>query len=548
MGKRTIIDPITRIEGHLRIEVDMEGGKVKEALSSGTLFRGFETILKNRDPRDAGLLTQRICGVCTHVHYDVSVRAVENALRVKPPANARIVRNLIKAAQYISDHIVHFYVLHGLDWIDVTKVLTADPKKAEDLAIAAGSTYNSGRAHLAEVKKKIETLVKSGQLGPFANGYWGHPAYKEPPEATLLIVSHYLDALEIQRLGGQIMAILCGKDPHTQGLVVGGVTCVKDILDPTRLGEVMFRFGKLKTFVDTAYIPDLLLAGSVYKDIGAQNIGAGHKNFLSYGDFPLSDSDDRASFFFPSGVVLNGDISKVIPFSPDKVSEHAKHSWYKYQDESKGLHPKEGVTEPHYTGLNADGTCKENEKYSWVKAPRYDNKPMEVGPLARVVIAYVSGNKEIRALVDYALKTLNVPASVLFSTLGRTAARALETKYISDNTQKWFGELITNLKTNEETSTRYTMPNSAEGFGLIEAPRGALGHWISIKDQKIANYQIVVPSTWNFSPKDANNVRGACEQSLLGTPCVDADKPIEVLRTVHSFDPCLACAVHTVRR
>jgi len=548
MAKRTVIDPITRIEGHLRVEVEVEGGKVKEALSSGTLFRGFEIILKNRDPRDAGLFTQRICGVCTHVHYDASIHAVENAIKIIPPKNARIVRNLIKAAQYIQDHIIHFYILHGLDWVDVTKVLSADPKKAEDLAYAVGSTYNASRGQFAAVKKKVENLVKSGQLGPFANGYWGHPAYKVPPEAVLLIVSHYLDALEVQRYGGQIMSILGGKEPHTQTLVVGGVTCVRDILDPKRLGEVIFRFKKLKEFVDTAYVPDLLLAGEVYKDYGVANVGAGHKNYLAYGDFRMSDDMDRKNLFFPSGVILNGDLSKVLPFDPEKVTEHVKHSWYKYPDESKGLHPKNGITEPNYTGLNSDGTCKENDKYSWVKAPRYDDKPMEVGPLARVLVAYASGNKEIQGLVNFALKKLNAPASALFGTLGRTAARCLETKYIADNVEKWIGELVENLKSNEETFTKYEMPKEAMGYGLIEAPRGALGHWVSIKNYRIENYQCIVPSTWNFSPRDAKGQRGACEQSLIGNPCLSGDKPLEVLRTVHSFDPCLACAIHVVRR
>lgn len=548
MAKRTIIDPITRIEGHLRVEVEVNGGKVTEALSSGTLFRGFEIIVKNRDPRDAGLFTQRICGVCTHVHYDASIRAVENAIKVLPPRNARIVRNLIKAAQYIQDHIIHFYILHGLDWIDVTQVLKADPAKAEELAMSVGSTYNAGRSRFSAVKKKVENLVKSGQLGPFANGYWGHPEYKVPPEGVLLIVSHYLDALEVQRLGGQIMAILGGKEPHTQGLVVGGVTCVRDILDPQRLGEVLFRFKKLKDFVETAYIPDLLLAGKIYKEYGLKNIGAGHKNYLAYGDFPLSDDFDRKNMLFPSGVILNGDLSKLIPFDPEKITEHVKHSWYKYPDENKGLHPKDGITEPYYTGLNPDGSCKENDKYSWVKAPRYDDKPMEVGPLARVLVAYASGNKEIQNIVNGVLKSLELPASALFSTLGRTGARGIETLYIANNVEKWINELVENLKKNDETYTPYELPKEAYGFGLIEAPRGALGHWVSIKNYKIEHYQCIVPSTWNFSPKDAKGQRGACEQSLIGTPCYSSEKPLEVLRTVHSFDPCLACAIHIARR
>ncbi len=546
---RKVIDPITRIEGHLRVEVEVEGGAVKNAWSSGTMFRGIEIILIGRDPRDAGLITQRNCGVCTHVHYDCSIYAVENAIGIKPPRNARIVRNLIKAAQLIQDHIIHFYILHGLDFVDVTKVLDADPKKAFELGMEYGSTYNLGIPRLKEVKKKVEKIVKSGQLGPFANGYWGHPAYKLPPEGNLLVLSHYLDALEVQRLGGQILAILGGKEPHTQTLVVGGVTCIRDILDPARLKEVIFRFRKLKEFVDKAYLPDLIIAGEFYKDEALEGIGKGCGNYMVFGDFPLSDDLDMEKQLFVPGVIRDFNLGKVEKLDPMKIEEFVKHSWYEYPDDSKGLHPFKGITAPHFTGLNPDGSLKVDGKYSWIKAPRYDGRPMEVGPLARVLVAYARGVEAVRKLVDGALRKLNLPLKALFSTIGRTAARCIETKWVADSVGGWINELVKNLKVDDSIFTRYEMPmGEAKGYALKEAPRGSLSHWVKIENGKIKHYQCVVPSTWNLSPRDAAGNRGPLEEALIGTPVYDVDQPLEVLRTVHSFDPCLACAIHIFDR
>ncbi|GAB6062953.1 nickel-dependent hydrogenase large subunit [Deferrisoma palaeochoriense] len=545
---RKIIDPITRIEGHLRIEVELDGNRIVDAWSSGMMFRGIETILRNRDPRDAPLLTQRICGVCTHVHYDASIWAVENAFHVTPPPAARIVRNLILGTQLVQDHIIHFYHLHGLDWVDIVSALSADPKKAQDLAHEfSDDPWNADAKHLEAVKNRLAAFAKSGQLGPFANGYWGNPAYRLPPEANLLIASHYLDALEVQRLGGQVLAILGGKEPHTQTLVVGGVTCVEDLLNPKRIGDVLFRIRKLGEFVRRAYIPDVLLAGSVYAPEGLQGIGAGHGNFLAYGAYPLSDDLDRSRLFMPQGVIRGKDLTRVEDFDPAKVSEFVTHSWYAYPNESEGLHPSKGVTEVRYTDLGPDGHVQGDGKYSWLKAPRYDGEPMEVGPLARVLVAYARGVPEVRALVDGTLKRLGAPATVLFSTLGRTAARALETQWMADALPGWVEELVRVMKVDGRTFAPYTPPKDAVGFGLTEAPRGALGHWVEVRGGRIANYQCVVPTTWNAGPRDAAGRRGPYEESLVGIELADPDQPLEILRTIHSFDPCIACAVHVLR-
>ncbi len=545
---RKIIDPITRIEGHLRIEVELDGNRVVDAWSSGMMFRGIETILRDRDPRDAPLMTQRICGVCTHVHYDASIWAVENALGITPPPAARIVRNLILGTQLVQDHIIHFYHLHGLDWVDIVSALGADPKKAQDLAHRfADDPWNADAKHLEAVKNRLAAFAKSGQLGPFANGYWGNPSYKLPPEANLLIASHYLDALDVQRLGGQVLAILGGKEPHTQTLVVGGVTCVEDLLNPKRIGDVLFRIRKLGEFVRRAYIPDVLLAGSVYAAEGLQGIGAGHGNYLAYGAYPLSDDLDRGKLFMPQGVILGKDLGRVYDFDPTKVSEYVTHSWYTYGDESQGIHPSKGVTQVNYTDLDADGYVRGDGKYSWLKAPRYDGQPMEVGPLARVLVAYARGVPEVRALVDGTLKRLGAPATVLFSTLGRTAGRALETQWVADALPGWVEELVRVMKVDGRTFVPYTLPDEAVGFGLTEAPRGALGHWVEVRGGRIANYQCVVPTTWNAGPRDAKGVRGPYEQSLVGVELADPEQPLEILRTIHSFDPCIACAVHLLR-
>ncbi|MBW2645147.1 MAG: nickel-dependent hydrogenase large subunit [Deltaproteobacteria bacterium] len=533
MSKRIVIDPITRIEGHLRIEVEVENGKVKNAWSSGTLFRGLELILQGRDPRDAWLFTQRACGVCTYVHGLASVRCVEDAIGIEVPDNARLIRNLLMGAQFLHDHIVHFYHLHALDWVDIVSALAADPKKTAALANSIGNSPKSGVSDFKAVQEKVKNLVDSGQLGPFANAYWGHSAYNLPPEANLMAVSHYLDALRLQAKTARMHSIFGAKNPHLQSLAVGGVTCARD-LSPDRIAEFLYLLKETKAFVDNVYIPDLLAIASFYKDWGS--IG-GTTNFLAWGEFPLSNKEPD-SLMFPRGVIFKRDLKGVKMADPQKVTEHIKHSWYKGDLSSK---PSKGETRPKYDELDV------NKNYSWIKAPRYEKEPMEVGPLSRVLVAYAKGDKATKKIVDDTLKTLNIPVTALFSTLGRTAARALETKIIGDTMEGWVMQLVENLKKGDDKIYQdFEMPKSGMGVGLNDVPRGALGHWIDIKDKKIGNYQLVVPSTWNLGPRCEKNKLGPVEEALIGTPIADPQKPLEVLRTVHSFDPCIACAVHII--
>ena len=539
MGERIVIDPITRIEGHLRIEVEIEDGKVKDAWSSGTLWRGFEVFLKNGDPRDAWLITQRVCGVCTEVHALASVKCVENAIGVEIPDNARIIRNLLHAAQYIHDHPVHFYHLHALDWVDVVSALSADPKKTSELANSVNpNAPKSGPGDFKNVKDKLTKFVNSGQLGPFTNGYWGHPAYKLPAEANLMAVAHYLEALSIQSKIARMHAIFGAKNPHIQTYTVGGVTCVDD-LNADRISEFLYILKEAQGFINNVYLPDIIAIAPFYLEWAG--IGGGLKNYLSYGMFPMKGKEPE-SLWFPRGIVKDRDLSKVHPVDVSKITEDVTHAWYKYKSDGP-LHPSEGETDPWYTGIETQN----NGKYSWLKTPRYDGVAMEVGPLARMLVNYASGHEATVNNVNTLLKTLGVGPEILFSTLGRTAARAIETKIIADEVGNWVNELLTNIKKGDlETYTSYEMPEQASGLGMTEAPRGALGHWIEISNKVIKNYQLVVPTTWNGSPRDKKGNRSAFEESLIGTPIADPKQPLEILRTIHSFDPCLACSVHVI--
>jgi Ni,Fe-hydrogenase I large subunit len=544
MAKRLVVDPITRIEGHLRIEVELDNtNTIKDAWSSITLWRGIETILKGRDPRDAGLITQRFCGVCTYVHYEASIMACEDAFGIKPPPNARLIRNLSQGTWFLGDHIMHFYHLHGLDWVDIVSALKANPKAAVDLAKSVHpNPWNCSETHYKAVQDRLTRFVKSGRLGPFANAYWGNPSYKLPPEADLVIASHYLDALQVSKVAAQAQAVFGGKNPHPQHLVVGGVSCVLDALNPSRLGEFLFRAKEVTDFVDRAYIPDVVLAARYYKGEGLAGIGGGVRNYLCFGGFPLDEGMN--SFLFPRGIVKNRDLAKLLPVDETKITEESLHAWY--QDD-KPQHPYEGTTIPKYSGYDTEGHLKGDEKYSWCKAPRYDGEPHEVGPLARMIVGYAAGDKNIKPLVEGTLKATGLPATALFSTLGRTAARAIETKLVGDQLEPWFNELVGNIKKGDvRTWTPCNVPKEGQGRGMTEPPRGALGHWIRIRDYKIANYQAVVPSTWNCSPRDKDNKRGPYEESLIGTKLATADQPLEILRTIHSFDPCMACAVHII--
>jgi Ni,Fe-hydrogenase I large subunit len=551
-----VVDPVTRIEGHLRIEAEVDGGRVTDAWSSATMFRGIELILKGRDPRDAWAFTQRICGVCTTVHAIASIRAVENAIGAQPPQNARLLRNLIMAYQCVQDHVIHFYHLHALDWVDVVSALSADPAKTSALAESISDWPLSGTKYFAGVKARLKTFVERGQLGPFANAYWGHPAYLLPPEANLMAVAHYLEALDWQRDVIRAHAILGGKNPHLQSFLVGGMATPIDLdrqasINDGSIEELRQLAAKAKHFVSKVYIPDLLAVASFYK--AWAGVGGGVGNYLVYGDYP-EDDGPNPPLFLPSGVLRNKDLSKVEKFDAAKITEHVKHSWYDYSSgDDKGIHPSQGETKPNYTGPTPpyeklDGTAK----YSWLKAPRYDGLPMEVGPLSRMLVAYASGHTRVKELVGDVLKKLGVGPEALFSTLGRVAARGIETLLLTEKIEGWIDQLAVNmhrrqLKIHDNSKWEpSTWPKEAMGVGFHEAPRGALGHWVHIVDGAIANYQCVVPSTWNAGPRDAQGRRGPYEEALLNTPVADPTKPIEILRTIHSFDPCIACGVHVV--
>jgi hydrogenase large subunit len=550
-----VVDPVTRIEGHLRIEAEVDGGSVRDAWSSSTMFRGVELILKGRDPRDAWAFTQRICGVCTTVHAIASIRAVENAVGATPPPNARLLRNLVIASQCVQDHVIHFYHLQALDWVDLVSALKADPAKTAALAQSISDWPLSSPTYFAGVQNRLKGFVERGQLGPFANAYWGHPAYKLPPEANLMAVAHYLEALGWQREFIRIHAVLGGKNPHLQGFLVGGMATP---VDPDKqasinMGQIEFMhdlIANAKDFVARVYIPDLLAVASFYKDWAGYGGGVG--NYLVYGEYPLDDAT-QPKLFLPPGVIRNKDLSKVEAFDPERITEHVKHSWYDYAGgDDKGLPPSSGETTPHYTGPEPPYQRLDTEgKYSWLKAPRYDGLPMEVGPLARMLVAYASGHPRVKELVGMVLGKLGVGPAALFSTLGRVAARGIETLVLAERMEGWVDELAANMQTDKRIADNSkwspsSWPKECSGAGFHEAPRGALGHWVHIKDEAIENYQCVVPSTWNGGPRDAAGNHGPYEAALLGTPVANAEQPLEILRTVHSFDPCMACGVHVV--
>jgi quinone-reactive Ni/Fe-hydrogenase large subunit len=560
--KHIIVDPITRIEGHLRVEAVIdENNTIVDAYASSAMFRGIETIMKGRDPRDAGLLAMRICGVCTGTHYQRSVEAVENAFNVTIPKNARIVRNLLQGALYLHDHTVHFYHLHALDWVDIVSALKADPKEAAKEAFKwTDKPWGVGEGELIAIQERLTKYVNQGRLGLFANAYWGNKHYKLTPEQNLIAVAHYLQALDMQRDASKMMAIFGGKMPHPQSIVVGGVTCVQDIQNPARIAQFKSLLNKHRNFIKRAYLADVLMAGTVYADEALDGTGGGLKSFMSYGDFKLDDTGFyNAAQLFPSGVVLNGNLDELIPLDQSKITEDVTHAWYKGET---NLHPYEGVTDPDFTGFERkdDGFAylKTDGKYSWIKSPLYDDKRVEVGPLARIVVGLAAKDENI---VKYATKFLTrlgkslgldkpAPASVIFSTVGRTAARAIETELMSDVMMGWVDELAANVASGDlKTWTEFdfdSVSKDAKGFGMAEAPRGGLGHWVVIKDGKIENYQAVVPSTWNAAPRDYKGRMGAYEAALIGTKVADTEQPLEILRTIHSFDPCIACAVHIV--
>ncbi|MBK6547751.1 MAG: nickel-dependent hydrogenase large subunit [Arcobacter sp.] len=557
-NKHLVVDPITRIEGHLRIEAIIdENNVITDAYSSSTMFRGIEEILKGRDPRDCGLLAMRICGVCTGTHYQRSIEAVENAFSVTIPKNARLVRNLIQGALYLHDHVVHFYHLHALDWVDITKALEADPKatvaEAQKWAGLSGQrAWNASEDVYIQVKDRVQKYIKQGRLGIFGNAYWGSEGFKLTPEQNLIGLSHYLDALELQRDLAKMMAIFGGKNPHPQSFVVGGVTCVQDIKNPARIAEFKQLLKRGRKFIKEAYLPDVYMAGTMYGEEALNGTGGGLGNYMSYGGFNLDDLPFyKSKKLFPAGIVKNKDLSKVYEVDEAKITEDVTHAWYKG---NTNLHPFDGVTEPNYTGFgkkeNNIAYLDTQNKYSWIKSPLYNDERMEVGPLARMVVGFASNDELIKKYVTNFLTNANLPATVLFSTVGRTAARAIESELMADVMMDWVDELALNAANGDlSTWTEFDfnkVAKDAKGIGLEEAPRGALGHWVKIKDGKVVNYQTVVPSTWNAAPRDYKGRMGAYEAALIGTKVANVEQPLEILRTIHSFDPCIACAVHLI--
>jgi len=554
---RVVVDPITRIEGHLRIEAQAENGRITNAWATSTQFRGIEIIMQGRDPRDAWAFTQRICGVCTVVHAVASCRAVEDALDITIPPNANLIRNLIHGMQFVQDHVIHFYHLHALDWVDVVSALKADPAATSALARKISPWPNNSETLFREVQDRLKKFVGSGQLGIFTNGYWGHPAYKLPPEANLLAVSHYLEALDWQRDVIRLHTVFGGKNPHPNFLVGGMASAIN--LDDTatinaeRLTDIRDMITRAQRFVEEVYWPDLLAIASFYKEWAS--IGGGVRNYLAVGEFPDGDVRETERLYLPRGIILDRDLTRVWPYDQQQIKEYITSSWYEYSaGDAAGLHPWEGETKPKYAGPPTPWEyLQDSAKYSWMKSPRYDGKPMEVGPLARMLVGFAAGHEDIRAMVKEVLDRLEVGPAALFSTLGRTAARGIETVLLARRMNVWYDRLVERIKSGDTQTFAgakwepSTWPAKAQGYGYLDAPRGALGHWVQIENGKISRYQCVVPSTWNCSPRDGQGQMGPYEAALVDNhPLVNPEQPLEILRTIHSFDPCMACGVHVL--
>ncbi|QGF23103.1 nickel-dependent hydrogenase large subunit [Raineyella fluvialis] len=567
MAQRVVIDPLTRIEGHLRIELETGNHKIDKAWSETTQFRGIETIVAGRDPRDAWAFVQRICGVCTSVHAVASIVAVENAIGSNPPTQARLIRDMVLASQNIQDHVIHFYHLHALDWVNVPSAATADPQKAVDFAKAIGSTWKGNTvARMTEVRDTVKGILDSGQLTIFTGGYWNHPDYRLPPEANLMAVAHYLDALQFQRSMIRIGTVFGGKNPHPNFLV-GGMACTIDpshseSINQVQIDQIRQWIAESAEFVNDCYLPDATAIMGVYKDYF--DIGAAQPNYLAVGLAGATYAGDPAASRLTSaftavkpGAIYDGDLGTVHPFDPTRIAEWVSSAWYTYQDGDVGLTPDKGETTPHYTGPQPPyDWVADHPQYTWSKAPRYDGRVVQVGPVARVMLAYAQGHPATKALVDAATKKLGITVGQLNSTAGRTLARALECSVLADILARTtFPTFVKNLKGGDidvfdpskwEPSS---WPASSSGFSLVEVPRGFLSHWVSVEKGKVARYQAVVPTTWLAGGRDAQGRQGPYEESLAGKgqhPLADPSQPLEPLRTIHSFDPCMSCAVHVM--
>jgi hydrogenase large subunit len=568
---RITIDPFTRMGGHLRVEAEVSGGAVSDAWISGTMFRDLESVLRGRDARDAWLLAERICGTCTGVHSLASVRAVENALGIEIPPNARLVRNVLAAAQLVRDHVLGFYQGQGSDWVDAASALTADPVATSKLARQTSQWPQSASEYFKGVRDRLAAVIESDQPGMFANGPWGHPAYRLTPEQNLLLLAHMLEALDWQRSLMRIHALLGGKDPHPQTYLVGGMALappwggptppigrehpqVPDPNAPIALSEagiamIAGLITDARTFVEQVFVPDVRIVANAYADWG--RLGAGTGDYLAWGDYPQKDGRDPG-LFLPRGRLVGGNLNQGLEALPDAVAETVTHAWYRYSDGDEALKkPAAGETVPAWSGLalplvSLDGAAK----YTWVKAPRYEGLPQETGPLARMLVGAANGQSEIRLGLERILGDTGLGLDVLPSVIGRMLARAVETQVIVRQADGWLWELKSNLALGDVAVSNLSLwdpgswPSEAEGCSIGEGPRGAVGHWVRIRDGVIDRYQVVDGSTWNASPADAMGGRGPIETALVGTPVADPTRPLEIQRVVHAFAPCVACAAH----
>lgn len=531
---RSIIDPVTRIEGHLRVEMEVEGGVVTDAWVSGGCFRGMELVVENRTPEDAAHIVQRICGVCPVSHAHASAIAAEKAYGITIPNNARIIRNLIEGGQFLHSHILWFYTLAALDYVNPINALNANVGDALDLVEAAGTSCQSD---LKALKEKLQTFANNGQLSIFSGGWFLDPEVAKEftlgAELDLICTAHYIEALTMQSKASEICALLGGKMPHIMTLVPGGTSFV-----PTeeKLDDLWSLVREVRDWVKATMIPDTKAIAPAYK--AALDFGKGCGRYIAWGVFE-DPSFEMSKRYLPSGVIDEN--LKLSEVNEDLIKEYVGHSWYVGDSD---LNPREGVTEPEYTEYYKGDTDVISDRYTWSKAPSYDGKPMEAGPFSRVLAAYLRGNKFVKTTLDGLMADLGLSLGQLQSTLGRVAARQVESLYVAELMVEWVDELIEAIKGGDSEYFRAPETITGSGTGFWEAPRGALYHTEHVDNGKITGYQIIIPTTWNIAPRNKEGVRGPMEQALIGTPVSNVEMPINALRTVHSFDPCTACAVH----
>jgi hydrogenase large subunit len=557
---KVVIDPLTRIEGHLRVELLAENKTIKDAFACTTQFRGIENVLTGRDPRDAWVFAQRICGVCTFTHGLCSIAAVEDALGYPIPVQARLIRDLMMRSQIIQDHVIHFYQLQAFDWVNVVSALKANPEKAAAIGASLSNWSGNAVGALKEVQSTVEKLVASGQLSIFTNGYWDHPGYKLPPEVDLLAVAHYLQALTFQRDMIRLHTIFGGKNPHPN-MLVGGMAAPINMdnewtINEVRLSQLQAMVAETLSFTEQVYYPDVLAILAAYKDWF--DIGAANPNFLALGlagTWGSGDPNTNRGNKLKPGLLADGDLKNPLPFDLHKIGEYVSSAWYDYTiGNEKSLPPWEGQTNANYTGPQPPFQwLSDRKQYTWDKAPRYDGRAVQVGPISRLLLAYAQKEPSVVAMLDAAMAKLGIKLEQMNSTAGRTLARAMESVLVAREMQAVFADFTSRIASGDTVVFNpakwepSSWPEKSRGVGFVEAPRGLLSHWVNIEKGAITNYQCIVPTTWNASGRDPSGQMGAFEYSLAHGgkhPLIDKDKPLEALRTVHSFDPCMSCAVH----